>query len=130
MLMTFSRRTFAGWAIGGLFWLASASRAAAHAIIVASVPAAEETVQSPPPYLVVRFNGRIEEKLSSVTLVGPSSTAIALFTRESAHPDTLIYRMPPLGPGRHQVKWRVLSADGHIAEGVFAFTVVASPAPR
>ena len=123
-----ARRAFLGLASGGMVWLAAVSPAPGHAIIMASVPAADETVATPPPYLVLRFNGRLEDKFSSVTLVGPKEATILLLRRETADPDTLIYRMPPLGPGRYQTKWRVLSTDGHITEGVLSFTV-ATPLP-
>ena len=124
------RRAFLGLCGGGLVWLASVSTATGHAIIVASVPGADETVATPPPYLVLRFNGRIEEKFSSVTLVGANKTTIQLFSREAAQRDTLTYRMPPLGPGRYQANWRVLSTDGHITEGVLSFTVATPPPPK
>lgn len=114
------RRTAAGWVLA----LALISPASAHAIIVASVPAAGETTADPPPYLVLRFNGRIEKAFSSVTLVGPDVRPLQLAVREADQLDSLIYRLPPLSPGRHQAKWKVLSADGHITEGVLTFTVV------
>jgi len=128
--MIWTQRAFLGLFGGGLVWLTSVSTATGHAIIVASVPVADETVATPPPYLVLRFNGRIEEKFSSVTLVGPKEATILLLRRETADPDTLISRMPPLGPGRYQTKWRVLSTDGHITKGALSFTVATPLSPK
>ena len=31
--------------------------------------------------------------------------------------------LPALAAGRYQVRWRALSADGHVIKGTFAFTV-------
>lgn len=117
------RRTAAGWVLS----LALISPAWAHAIIVASVPAAGETTAEPPPYLVLRFNGRIERAFSSVTLVGPDERPVQLASREADQPDSLICRLPPLSPGRHRARWKVLS--GHITEGVLTFTVVTPSRP-
>ena len=127
--MTHGRRAFLRSAGGGMAWLAVASSVSAHSLIMESVPATGATVTAP-PILVLRFNGRIEKSLSSVTLVGPESTAIQLLRQESAYPERLIHRLPGLTPGPYQVKWKVLSADGHITEGVVTFTVVTSPAPQ
>ncbi len=127
--MTYGRRAFLRLAGGGSARQAMASTASAHAIILASVPGAGE-ISTSPPYLVLRFNGRIEKHLSSVTLVGPNDATIPLLDRKSAHADILGYRLPLLNPGQYQAKWKVLSADGHITEGVVTFTVVTSPAPQ
>jgi len=127
--MTHGRRAFLRLAGGGITWLAVASSVSAHSILLESVPATGATVTSP-PHLVVRFNGRLEKSLSSVTLVDPKGTAILLVRQESAHLERLIYRLPGLNPGHYQAKWKVLSADGHITEGVVTFTVVTSPAPQ
>lgn len=127
--MSRGRRAFLRLAGGGIAWLVVVSNASAHSILLESVPGAGETV-TPPPQLVLRFNSRIEKSLSTVTLVGPKSTTIQLLRQESALPQTLIYRLPGLNPGHYQAKWKVLSADGHITEGVVTFTVVPSPAPQ
>ena len=127
--MTHGRRALLRLAGGGIAWLVVASDASAHSILLESVPAAGDTV-TPPPHLVLRFNGRIEKGLSTVTLVGPKSTTIQLLRQESAPPERLIYRLPGLNPGHYQAKWKVLSADGHITEGVLTFNVVTSPAPQ
>jgi methionine-rich copper-binding protein CopC len=129
LVMTPTRRVVLALAAGLVVSFGAVADPAAHAIILASVPAAGESTVSPPPYLVLRFNGRLEKRLSSVTLVGPPGIPISLPERE-AQPDTLAYRLPPLGPGPYQAKWKVLSTDGHITEGVVPFTVTTSPTPR
>ncbi len=35
----------------------------------------------------------------------------------------LVYALPDLSPGRYQVRWKVLSADGHLTEGAVRFVV-------
>ncbi len=97
----------------------------AHAIIMASTPGHREEVAAP-RRVVLRFNSRIEKRLSSTTLVGPDGRSIVLAGQEPDTPaDTLAYSLPDLGPGTYRVKWRVLATDGHLTDGVLSFTVVA-----
>jgi methionine-rich copper-binding protein CopC len=96
----------------------------AHAIVMESTPRHREAVAAP-RRLVLRFNSRIEKRLSSTALVGPDSRSILLVRQESdTPPDTLGYALPDLAPGAYRVKWRVLAVDGHLTEGVLLFTVV------
>jgi methionine-rich copper-binding protein CopC len=106
-------------------WSSGLPAAQAHAIIVESSPRHENSV-APPPRLVLRFNGRIEKALCSVQLVGPRRRTIVLLRQEpDTSLDTLAYPLPALEPGAYQVRWKVMSADGHVTEGTVLFTVVA-----
>jgi len=94
-----------------------------HGIVIDSTPKHQETVTAP-KRLVIRFNSRLEKKLCSVTLVGPQQGAVLLVRQEDdPAPDTLVYPLPALKPGQYRVKWKVLATDGHVTEGVIAFTV-------
>lgn len=104
-------------------WLVNPPAAAAHAIILESSPRHEEALSSP-PRLVLRFNSRLEQRLCSVQLVGPRQRTIALPRPEAGSaPDTLAYALPALEPGAYQARWKVMAADGHVTEGIVAFTV-------
>lgn len=126
LVMPATPRVVLAPAVGLVVSFGTVSDPSAHAVILASVPAAGEITASPPPYLVLRFNGRLEKRLFSVTFPGPQATPIPLPKRE-AQPDTLGSHLPPVGPGSYQAKWKVLSADGHITDGVATFTVTTSP---
>lgn len=114
--------------IGGITitTVALACGAAGRAILLHSTPEAGQAT-APPPALVLRFNGRIEKRLSYVTLVGGPRNAKILLLRSDpeAPPDVLRFTLPVLGPGVYRVEWKVLSVDGHFPEGVVGFTVVA-----
>lgn len=106
-------------------WLVQPPAATAHAIILESSPRHEEALASP-TRLVLRFNSRLERKLCSVQLVGPRRQTIALLRPEAtAGADTLAYSLPTLEPGAYQARWKVMAADGHVTEGIVAFTVTA-----
>jgi methionine-rich copper-binding protein CopC len=90
--------------------VASASAAAGHAILLDSTPRAGEATALPSE-LVLRFNGRIEKRLSSVTLVGGARNAKTLLRESDAEapPDTLRFGLPALEGGAYRAEWRVLS---------------------
>src|SRR5262245_10571355 len=50
--------------------LAGSGPAAGHSLLIESTPAAGANLTAPPRELVLRFNNRIEKKLSKVRLVG------------------------------------------------------------
>ena len=78
-----------------------------------------------PPRVTLRFNNRIEKRLSRVTLVDAGSVRhdLAVVATEGAT-DTLTVLAPPLAPGAYRVEWQVLSADGHVVSGRYGFRVV------
>lgn len=99
------------------------SPAGAHALLLESTPTHDERGTSP-AQLVLRFNGRIEKRLSRVTLVGgPGTTPITLDRPTASRADTLVYPLPGLAPGPWEARWWVLSVDGHFTEGRVRFTV-------
>lgn len=101
---------------------AGARDAAAHALLLESTPPAD-SVGAAPPQLVLRFNGRVEKRLSRVELRARDGVAIALDGPAAASPDTLVYPLPPLTPGPWEARWRVLSVDGHVTEGRLRFRI-------
>jgi copper resistance protein C len=113
-----------------LLVLARAATVSPHALLLESTPAADTTVTAP-SRLVLRFNGRLETGLSSVTLLGGPRQMRVLLIKNEATPeqrDMLIYTLPPLEPGRYRVEWKALSVDGHLTNGVLRFEVAAPSA--
>src|SRR5205085_2259886 len=95
---------------------------AAHSLLLESTPAANATVGAPPA-LRLRFNNRIEKRLSRVRLVDERGAATDLTLAEDGAADWLSAPAPSLAPGRYRVEWQVLSTDGHVVTGRFSFTV-------
>jgi methionine-rich copper-binding protein CopC len=98
------------------------SPASAHSLLISSVPSADAVV-AVAPAVALRFNNRIEKKLSQIRLVPARGDARVLALRPDGAVDTLEAPLPPLGAGRYRVEWRVLSTDGHVVSGAFAFSV-------
>ena len=94
----------------------------AHSLLLASVPKADAVV-SGAPAVTLRFNNRIEKKLCQIRLVSPRGEAQPLTVRTDGAVDALEAPLPSLAAGRYRVDWRVLSTDGHVVSGTFAFSV-------
>ena len=110
------------WLVAGLAVLAMAGPAAAHSLLLESVPAAGATLSTPPRELSLRFNNRIEKSLSRVRVVDTHGVEQPLVITVGAGPaDRLTAVIPPLSPGRWLVQWQVLSTDGHVVSGRFEF---------
>ncbi len=107
-------------------------RAAAHAIVLESVPARDAILDRAPERVILRFNSKIEKRLSRVTLTAgggtPVPTPIASDAQDGdQQPDRLVVPLRPLPPGAYVLRYKVLSADGHITEGALRFTVTGGP---
>ena len=114
----------AGVVVGLLLVVAVPLTGAAHSLLLEARPAAGSAVRAP-ARVTLRFNNRIEKRLSSATLVDPEQSRVSLVvvTTEGAA-DTLALLAPPLAPGNYHLEWQVLSADGHVVSGRYAFRVV------
>jgi methionine-rich copper-binding protein CopC len=100
--------------------------AAAHSLLLESAPAANATVEASPPALRLRFNNRIEKRLSRIRLVDERGQARDLPVAEEGAADQLMASVPSVTPGKYRVEWQVLSTDGHVVTGRFSFTVKAT----
>jgi copper transport protein len=101
--------------------------AAAHAALESSDPAANSVLASPPQQVSLRFVEPLEHTYTRVDLYDQTGTKVdgASFQFVSSDPNALTLTVPANLPnGTYSVVWRTLSAaDGHQAQGYFAFTV-------
>jgi methionine-rich copper-binding protein CopC len=99
--------------------------ASAHAMLVKSSPARRAVVTAAPARVELTFNERLEAAYSTVS-VWSSADARVDDGKVVVWPDDprrLSVGLPALGRGTYTVKFRVLSVDGHLVEGTFAFEV-------
>jgi methionine-rich copper-binding protein CopC len=100
----------------------STSPAAAHSLLLESSPGADATLTTSPSQLTLRFNNRIEKRLSRITVLDEGGTARALaIAVADGRADRLTAPVPVLAPGAYRVEWHVLSTDGHVVSGTFGF---------
>jgi len=95
---------------------------AAHALLIESTPAPNSSVAGPDIEIRLRFNSRIDEARSRLTLVFPDHTTYRLEIHKQAA-DTLTSRATGLKRGAHSLQWQVLASDGHVTRGEVPFAV-------
>ena len=102
----------------------------AHARLVRSAPAANESLSAPPNGISLWFSERPELRFTSVQLLDSTGRVVALGAPSADVDATGVVAAvtAPLGVGRYTVVWRTAAADGHPSTGKFAFTVTSAPA--
>ena len=103
--------------------LADWAPAAAHSLLLSSSPSANAVLTASPPAVVLRFNNRIEKRLSRVRLVDERGTVATAPTAraEDQTAESLVAAVPPLTAGVWRVEWQVFSTDGHVVTGSYQF---------
>ncbi|MGH7355161.1 MAG: copper resistance CopC family protein [Candidatus Rokuibacteriota bacterium] len=104
---------------------ALAARASAHGFLERSDPRANSIVKRPPDRVRLWFTGAIEPAYRRVEVLTELGQRVDV-GESIVDPETrksLTVAVPPLPPGRYQVKWRVLSVDTHVTEGSFSFRI-------
>ena len=102
----------------------------AHALLIASTPAAGATLSEPPTEVVLTFGEAPDPKLSTIRVLDTSGEdhADGSVVAVAGEPDQLKVRLQALSDGVFTVAWRTVSAvDGHLASGSFAFGVGTPP---
>ncbi|HEV8533018.1 MAG TPA: copper resistance CopC family protein [Methylomirabilota bacterium] len=107
-------------------FLAVPAGAPAHAIILESEPARDARLAGPPARIYLRFNSKIEKRLTRVSITASDGRAVPLPVVADGRqaPDRLSFPLGPLRPGAYIVRYKVLAADGHITEGALRFSVL------
>ena len=104
-----------------LVLLVIAPAANAHSPLLAAMPADGEVLDIAPDSLQLTFSGAA--RLARLSLSRDGVDILLgkdhLMQKATHHHVPL----PALPDGSYQVRWRALSADGHIIKGAFAFTV-------
>ena len=118
--------TLRAWALCAALLALAPGPAGAHAIILESEPAAGAKLADPPPRIYLRFNSKIEKRLSRVTLAAEDGRPVPLVVKTdgSEKPDRIVLLLGLLRPGAYAVRYKVLAADGHITEGALRFIVL------
>jgi copper resistance protein C len=103
--------------------LLSVVPASAHSLLLGSTPAPDSIVTVSPPFISLKFNNRIEKRLSHVRLVDERGAVAAALvaTRAEDAADSVVAKVPPLAPGAWRVEWQVFSTDGHVVSGTYGF---------
>lgn len=107
----------AGLLVGG--------EASAHAKLEKSRPAPRASLKQAPEKIQLWFNEQLEPAFSIATVVDDAGKVVSSGPAQvdSNDPKLLVIPMPALAPGKYEVRYQVLSVDGHTVESSFRFTV-------
>ncbi len=97
--------------------------ALAHAVLLASTPAAHATVKGPTIAVHLKFNSRIDGAHSRLYLVDSSGKVEPLTLVPQDSPDTLAAQSVNVSAGAYTIRWQALASDGHITRGEIPFVV-------
>jgi len=117
------RQTVLMWCAIALLGLVAARFVEGHAVLKETHPAANSKVAGPDVPVVLKYNVRIDGKLSKIQLLNPDNSTTDLKLEEQTAPDTLNAKATGLKPGAYKIRWQVLAPDGHITRGEVPFTV-------
>jgi copper transport protein len=99
----------------------SAGAVGAHAVLLASSPAADAVVDLPPTEVVLEFTESVSAAADGVVLLDPSGTTVEP-DEVRATGTSVVATLPALTvDGSYTVTWKVISADGHPVRGAFLF---------
>jgi methionine-rich copper-binding protein CopC len=101
--------------------LAGAGIASAHAVRIATDPAADTELATGPQRVSATFNEKLQPQFAAMTVVGPDGN---LWSTGDPQVEGAIISIAvrPLGPaGSYTVNYRVTSADGHPVSGSWSF---------
>ena len=96
--------------------------AAAHSPLISSSPADGDVLAAVPNAIEIKFRGTA--RLVRLVLTGAQSGEVALSEEHlmvEKHRHTVA--LPAIAADEYEVRWRALSADGHLVKGSFSFTV-------
>ena len=117
-------RTLAAVAAAALVF--APALALAHALVLESRPPQGAQLTEAPREVYLRFNSKLEKRLSHVTIATEKGQPVPLpvATGDGEKPDRLVLPLAHLGPGAYVVRYKVLAVDGHITEGILRFSVL------
>ena len=104
--------------------------ASAHATMKEAHPAEQGEVDAPPTQVTLRFDQSVEPPPDAIVVYAPDGRRLSGPVTQTDR--NTVMRAPIRGAVKGQaytVRWRVVSADGHVGTGVFTFGVGVTPPP-
>lgn len=97
----------------------------AHAILVKSQPAKDETVTESPKQIDLWFNDPVRSEYKALAVIDSEGKRVDNHDVEQSITNgaNIYATVQNLAPGTYTVRYRVVSQDTHIVTGKFQFTV-------
>jgi methionine-rich copper-binding protein CopC len=97
-----------------------AAEAAAHTRLVQTSPPHGAVLNHTPRVIAIDFTSPPEPGFTHIELLTPQGWQ---GLESSAEGKRIKAHMPALAPGNHQLRWSVISRDGHRVSGRLSFTI-------
>jgi methionine-rich copper-binding protein CopC len=100
-----------------------------HTHLKKSAPAAGDSLAAPPREVRLWFSEKPEVVVSNVAVSDAAGAAVTLgkLRADSSDATQLVASVTgAMKPGRYQVAWRTMGADGHPVRGTFDFVILAA----
>lgn len=122
------RKIAVGLGVAAVAVLAIAAPASAHDSLVSSTPAADERLQAAPESIVLTFSGELlvlgDSTLGAVVIVVDDNGRDWVSGDVEVSGNTVTAPVDPGMPDAgYQVRWQVVSEDGHPISGIVPFTI-------
>ena len=97
----------------------------AHVHMEKSWPAKGESLDTPPGVVKLWFSGGVEAEWSKVEVKDKSGKRVDTkeVTATDSDPNSLQVQLKSISSGNYDVRWNVISHDGHRIKGGISFTV-------
>jgi len=106
------------------------AQALGHATLGSTAPRVQSSVESAPSAVVLRFDQSVTAIERSIEVFAADGSSVSGVVWIGDRGRLLRASLAALERGAYTVRWRVLSADGHVGSGLFTFGVgVAAPPP-
>lgn len=119
-----SRRTLVpALLLGLLVALVPAVPAQAHDRLTSSDPKADATLDSAPEEITLTFSAEVQDVGGSVDVLDENGEPVEAGPPETTGDTVTTEITDELAAGEYEVRWRVISSDGHAISDVIPFTV-------
>ena len=106
-----------------LLALALPAAASAHATLVKTAPAYGKRIERSPAFVRLYFDQSVDVLPNAIRVYDAKGRLLSGQTLASADKRTIDAPVSRLPRGGYTVRWRAVSADGHVVSGVFTFGV-------
>lgn len=106
-----------------LLLLLTAAPASAHDTLVSSDPEDGATLETSPEQITLDYSADVLDVSPVVRIAGSDGEVVAELDPEVDGSTVTAALDEPLAAGDYEVRWRVVSSDGHPIEGTQSFTV-------
>ncbi|BAJ75510.1 uncharacterized protein, homolog of Cu resistance protein CopC [Microbacterium testaceum StLB037] len=117
------RAVAVGWAVAVVVVLTSVVPASAHDQLSSSSPAPDERLPSAPDEITLTFSADVLDVGADIIVADGDGTDWAVGDPDIASSTVAVGLKEGMPAAGYEVRWRVVSSDGHPISGVIPFTV-------